>query len=672
MELGDLRGVGKTRLEALRAAGICSLRDLLFFLPVGYKDTTRLTPVKELAPGQSAAVLGSFKGRPRLSRFRGLTSVTAALMDETGHISCVWYNQPWMEKNLAGREQVLLYGRVEERGGKVQMVNPSLEEEPGIAPIYKPLDSIPGKVMRGLMRIALDQVEDTCPETLPNSLRLRYGLCEKNYAIRQAHFPDSREALETARRRLSFEQFLFFQTALGLVRGRREKGISIPSDPEEIGGFWQSLPFAPTFAQMRVLSEIAADLKAELPMARLVQGDVGSGKTAIAFGALYLAARAGFQGALMAPTEILARQHYKSAEAVLKPLGVTFGLLLGGMKAAERREALAAIREGAWQVVIGTHALISQNVEYSRLGLAVTDEQHRFGVGQRTALRQKGMAETEAPAPNVLVLSATPIPRTLALILYGDLDVSVVDELPPGRMPVHTRVVSEEKREAMYGFIKSQAALGRQAYIVCPLVEDSEAMAEVKAAQSHYAELTKGPLCGLKVGLTYGKQPAREKAEVLSAFAAGELQVLVATTVIEVGVNVPSATMMVIEDAQRYGLSQLHQLRGRVGRGADQSWCFLLAEPNERLKTLTQTNDGFEIAKKDLQLRGPGEFFGTRQHGVPVLPGFSMEGDVRLLEETQNCLRELRAKQEYRVEWALVKAQARSDFAHRLQTVSFS
>ncbi len=672
MILSDLRGVGKTRLETLRAAGIISLRDLLFFLPTGYKDTTNITSIGELTPGQTAAVMGSIKGKPRLSRFKGLVSVTASLWDETGHIQCIWYNQPWMEKNLSGREQVLMYGRVEERKGKRQLMNPSLEESPGIIPLYRPLDGLPGKIMRSLMETALTQVEDTCPETLPNTLRLRYGLCEKNYAIRQAHFPDSREALETARRRLSFEQMLLYQTALGLLRNRKEQGVSFPVGLSQLDLFWNSLPFSPTMAQRRVLNEIAADLSASHPMARLVQGDVGSGKTALAFGALYLTVCHGFQGALMAPTEILARQHLKSAKAILTPLGISCGILLGGMKAAERREALGAIREGTWQVVIGTHALISEGVEYRRLGLVVTDEQHRFGVRQRTALARKGTNEMGELPPNVLVMSATPIPRTLALILYGDLDLSVVDELPPGRTPVTTRIVSEDKREAMYGFIKNEVAKGRQAYIVCPLVEESEALADVKAAQTQYAALVSGPLKGLRVGLTYGKQPPREKAEVLDAFAAGDLQVLVATTVIEVGVNVPNATIMVIEDAQRYGLSQLHQLRGRVGRGSEQSWCFLLSEPNERLKTLTATGDGFEIAKKDLQLRGPGEFFGTRQHGAPLLPGLSMDGDVKLLDEMQKCLRELRNQKELKVEWAIVQAQARQDFAHRLKQVSLS
>ena len=404
-------------------------------------------------------------------------------------------------------------------------------------------------------------------------------------------------------------------------------------------------------------------------MGRLVQGDVGCGKTALAFGALWAAAACGFQGALMAPTEILARQHLESARRLLEPLGIRCGLLLGGMRAAQRREALAAIADRSWQVVIGTHALLSEGVHYHRLGLVVTDEQHRFGVKQRSLLQQKG--EGDGASPHVLVMSATPIPRTLALILYGDLDVSVVDELPPGRTPVATRIVPEEKREDLYGFIRREVSAGRQAYIVCPLVEDSESLEEVKSATAQYQALTAGPLAGLRVGLTYGKQPGEEKENTLSAFARGELDVLVSTTVIEVGVNVPNATLMIIENADRYGLSQLHQLRGRVGRGSAASWCFLLAEPNERLRTLTRTNDGFAVAQKDLELRGPGDLFGTRQHGEAVAD-FLLDGDVRLLEETSRCLKELRENPALAEERAQVEAEAESFFRSRIRDVALN
>lgn len=635
--LSELSGLGKIRLQALNAAGIFSLRDLLYFLPSGYRDTTCPTPIAQLVPGQAAAVMGAFKENPRLNRFRGMTTVTATLLDESGSIPCVWYNQPWLQKQLAGTGEVLLYGRMEVKNGRRIFMNPIRETAPGITPVYKALAGLPGKVMREVMAQALQEADACCPETLPNSLRLRYALCEKNFAIRQAHFPLGMEELRMARRRLAFEQALMYLAGISLLSRPREDGIpmGIASDWQE--AFWQALPFAPTGAQRRVLAQAAADMAKSQPMARLVQGDVGCGKTAIAFGALYLAARAGFQGALMAPTEILARQHYESARALLEPLGITCGLLLGGMKVKTRREALEAIHTGAWQVTIGTHALISQGVSYHRLGLVVTDEQHRFGVRQRSALADKGVRP-----PHVLVMSATPIPRTLALILYGDLDVSVVDELPAGRRPVTTRLVPEAKRAGLYEFLRKELAKGRQAYVVCPLVEESEALADLKNAQSQYNELVKGPLKGFSVGLTYGKQPPEEKEQVLAAFARGETQALVATTVIEVGVNVPNATVMIIEDAQRFGLSQLHQLRGRVGRGSQESWCFLLAEPNPRLRTLCQTNDGFVIAQKDLELRGPGEMLGTRQHGLPLMPGVMLDGDVKLLEQAQTCIQALR------------------------------
>jgi len=637
MELSELKGLGKARLNALHAAGVFSLRDLLYMLPIGYRDTTCPIFISELQPGQAAAVCGAFKGSPRLNRFKGMNSVTATLCDESGSVSCVWYNQPWMQKQMDNLGEVILYGRLEIKNGRRFFLNPSRETEPGIQPVYKALPGIPGKTMRDIMLQALEQTDDCCPETLPKGVRMRFSLCEKNFAVRQAHFPDSQESLRIARRRIAFEQALLYQAGVSLLSRRKEDGIPLPLLDEWQEAFWQSLPFSPTKAQKRVLSQTAQDMKKPVPMARLVQGDVGCGKTAIAFAALYLAVRAGYQGAMMAPTEILARQHYQSARELLEPLGVKCGLLLGGMKAKERREALESIAQGKWEVIIGTHALISEGVEYKNLGLVVTDEQHRFGVRQRSAL-----AEKAAKPPHVLVMSATPIPRTLALILYGDLDVSVVDELPAGRKPVTTRLVPESKRDGLYGFLRNELEQGRQAYIVCPLVEESEAMSDLKNAQQQFDELAKGPLKGYRLGLTWGKQPADEKEKVLNDFASGAIQALIATTVIEVGVNVPNASVMIIEDAQRFGLSQLHQLRGRVGRGSQESWCFLLAEPNERLRTLCKTNDGFEIAQKDLDLRGPGEFLGTRQHGMPLMPGVLLDGDVKMLEEVQTCIKELR------------------------------
>ena len=422
------------------------------------------------------------------------------------------------------------------------------------------------------------------------------------------------------------------------------------------GGILEAPGVSPHWRQRRVLEEIAADLEKDTAMSRLVQGDVGSGKTALAFGAMYLAWKSGFQSAMMAPTEILARQHYEAAKRILEPQGMVCRLLTGSTRAKERREILSRLADGSCSAVFGTHALISEGVEYHSPGLVITDEQHRFGVRQRSRLQEKGAGE-DSRVPHVLVMSATPIPRTLALILYGDLDLSLVDEMPPGRKAVKTRLVPPEKREGMYSFLRSQVKAGRQAYVVCPLVEDSENADQLKSAKSVYEELTARELADLRVGLTWGGQKSEEKAAVLESFASGTLDVLVATTVIEVGVNVPNATVMVIENAERYGLSQLHQLRGRVGRGNEESWCFLLSGASGKLRVLCQTNDGFEIAKKDLELRGPGDLMGIRQSGEPQ-NGMIIGGDVKMLDEVSTAVSLLRRDPSLSAERSVIEKEA--------------
>ncbi len=638
MELHEMRGVGPARMASLRAVGIVSLRDLLYTLPVRYEDRTAVTPCAE-ARGGEVMVMGVVENPPRLSRFSGKTRVAATITDASGKLPLVWYNQPWMMQQLPVGQSVMLYGRIGFSRERPVLQNAQRVTEPSIQPVYRAVKGIPAKSFRTMMEAALCEVEDTCPETLPNGLRLRHGLCELNFALRQAHFPSNVDNLKKARRRLAFEQMLMYQAALGLMRHHKEDGMPVPIPADAPDAFWRTMPFPPTGAQKRVLAEIAADLRRPRAMSRLVQGDVGCGKTALAFGAIAMTCQAGFQAAMMAPTEILARQHYESAKAMLTPLGLRCGLLIGSLKAKDKKAAHAACAAGEWDVIVGTHALISEGVQYRNLGLVVTDEQHRFGVRQRSTLQEKGV--DDAKAPHVLVMSATPIPRTLALILYGDLDVSVVDELPPGRTPVKTRVVPDAKRGDMYGFLRTEVSKGRQGYVVCPLVEDSDMLEDVRSAQATFDELTGGVLHGLRVGLTWGNQPADEKAQVLADFTAGDLDVLVSTTVIEVGVNVPNASVMIIENAERFGLSQLHQLRGRVGRGAAESWCFLLANENERLRILSQTNDGFLVAQKDLELRGPGDLMGTRQSGE-MMQDFLLDGDVRLLEEASNCMKRLR------------------------------
>lgn len=671
MELSDIKGIGKTRLAALHAAGICSLRDLLYAVPYKYRDLSRLSTVAQAQAGERVCLELVREGEAKLSRHGKLSRVTCAFSDATGRITACWFNQPWMCENMNRHTRLTLYGQVEAGGGHKRLMNPSVETQRRILPVYRPMEGVPQRVHAAAVQQALEWAEKLCPETLPEELCRRHGLISCAGAIRALHAPRSMEEAGSAQRRFAFEQMLMYQAAIRLVRNVHRQGPEMRFAPDAPDLFWRDMPFAPTGAQRRTLGEIARDMAGERAMARMVQGDVGSGKTAVAMGAMLLCAQAGYQSALMAPTEILARQHYKSMRAFFEAHGFGCGLLVGGMPAKERRAALAKIAAGEWKAVIGTHALISEGVRYQRLGLCITDEQHRFGVAQRTALLNKG-AEGER-APHLLVMSATPIPRSLALVMFGDLDLSIIDELPPGRQPVTTRIVSEEKREAMYGFLRKELEAGRQAYVVCPLVEESENADSLKAAKAHALELQSGALRGLRVGLTYGSQPAAEKAETLEAFAAGALDVLVATTVIEVGVNVPNASMMIIEDADHYGLAQLHQLRGRVGRGVAQSWCFLLAQPNERLRALVRTNDGFEISRVDLEQRGPGELLGTRQHGEALLPGGSAAfGSMQLLYEAAQCAETLQSDPAYRQEWQQVAAQAATLVQRLNERVSIS
>ena len=657
MELSNLRGIGKNRLQALHAAGIFSLRDLLYAVPLKYRDTSACAEIAQALEGERFTFDLVREGEAKLSRYGQRSRVSCTFTDDSGRITACWFNQPWMRENLNKIARIRLHGVVSVHGGKKQLVNPTVEKELGISPVYRPIEGLPHKTHEDIVAQALAWVEQLCPETLPSGVMERHGLCSGAEALRFLHKPISMEEVERGQRRFAFEQMLLYQSAVLGVKEMRRQGYPMIIGDGDTALFWQKMPFQPTSAQRRTLREIAADMAGTSAMVRIVQGDVGCGKTAVALGAMTLCAQAGYQSALMAPTEILARQHYESLRSFCEKQGIHCGLLLGGMTAKERRNALEHIASGEWQIVIGTHALISETVVFARLGLCITDEQHRFGVAQRTALINKGVSDSRAP--HLLVMSATPIPRTLALVMFGDLDISIIDELPPGRKPVTTRIVSEEKRQGMYGFLRNELDAGRQAYIVCPLVEESETTDKLKAAKPYAATLQSTELEKYRVGLTYGAQPAKEKQETLRAFAAGELDVLVATTVIEVGVNVPNASLMIIEDADRYGLAQLHQLRGRVGRGDQQSWCFLMAKANERLRALSRSNDGFEIARTDLELRGPGELLGTRQHGEALLPGGTVAfGSMQLLYEAAECAQQLASSPELVDEWAMVSASA--------------
>ena len=632
--LRDIKGLGEKRLQALESAGIRGLDDFIGFLPIKYNDFTRLKRLSECREGEEAVLRLVLTGKPSQARVNGRTLTRASFCDGADKIHITWFNQPWMYKTLVNAPEQLVFGRIETRRGVRVLSQPKLVTQMAITPVYKTIPGVPAKQLRDLVGIALEQAD--IRETLPQTLIGRFALPGRPEALRQAHFPDSTPQLEQALYRLKFEDMLFFMLNALLSKSTEEAGAVIPKNEKALNAFLGSLPYTLTNAQKKTLKEILSDMASPKAMARLVQGDVGSGKTIVAFCAMFMSALAGFQSALMAPTEILAGQHYQSALQLLEPLGVKCALLTGGTPASEKKRIYGQLASGEIQAVFGTHALISKGVEYSNLGLAITDEQHRFGVRQRTALGLKGKS------PNVLVMSATPIPRTMALIMYGDLDISVIDELPPGRKPVKTRIVPESKRDSMYNFILEEVRRGRQAYIVCPLVEESEET-DAESAIETYRQLAGSPLKNARLALVHGKMKSEEKDKTLAEFADGKVDVLVSTTVIEVGINVPNASVMVVEDAQRFGLAQLHQLRGRVGRGADEAWCFLMSGETQRLKLLTQTNDGFVIAEKDMELRGPGDIFGTRQSGSAFGLNADAIKDTELLYTVHALAKEITA-----------------------------
>ena len=660
MRLAELKGVGKARLEALERAGLERAEQLLWRLPESYTDYDDRCEVASLASGRRCAFLARIKS-VSTARVRGAARVVAKVFDQTGEVACVWFQQPYRARQLEVGAVQLFCGLVTRYRGVAEVVSPRVlpADTHGIEPVYAPIRDIPPKTYAGLVRQVLDAglpLEDD----LPAAIRQRFSLLPQAQALRSIHFPESREALERAMRAFSFRDLLFFALAVRRKRLGPGMGFAMKANLAVVQPFLDSLPYALTGAQERVLRQALSDMESDAPMARLVEGDVGCGKTVIALALLYCAFENGFQGALMAPTEVLAHQHAEEARKLLGPLGVRVALLTGSLRAAQKRETLRAIEAGEADLIVGTHALIMGGVQYRRLGLVVTDEQHRFGVRQRLALEHKG------GAPHVLVMSATPIPRTMALVLYGEMDVSVVDELPPGRKPVATRIVPERKREGLYGFLRATVEAGQQIYVVCPLVEESEAVDAASAERT--ARDLASALPGAKVELLHGRMKGPEKEAILDRFAAGETQVLVSTTVIEVGINVPNATVMVVEDAERFGLAQLHQLRGRVGRGEKASWCFLMADrPTARLRALTETNDGFVIAKKDLELRGPGELLGTRQSGMADERTLALFSDVSLLPEIQALADEVYAAPEEPAHAALLEAARRAMAARGLE-----
>jgi ATP-dependent DNA helicase RecG len=641
-----VKGIGPRRAELLARKGLATIGDALFFVPIRHEDRTRLTPFRDLHAGDVHTCSGVIVGvSPPPPRSRA--PFTAMLRDESGFAVAAFFGARGHLARIFERgRRLVLHGKVKPHRGRLtiqvqdwELVEAGEDERlhtGRLVPIYSTTEGLPQRVLRGLMRSLVDACAAEIGEVLPPRVRAHHQLPALAGALRDAHFPQTEADLAAARRRLAFDDFLFLQLGLAILRARttRARGIALRPPGQLVARLRAALPYALTAAQERVWDEIRRDMAAPFPMHRLLQGDVGSGKTVVAAHAVLTAVEAGYQAAVMAPTEILAEQHFMTFQQLLAPLGVSVVLLTSSLKAREREARRAALASGEVACAVGTHALVQEGVAFRRLGLAVVDEQHRFGVAQRARLRDKG------EHPDLLVMTATPIPRTLALTLYGDLEVSVIDALPPGRRPVTTVARTESRRKAIYEFLRGQVSEGRQVYVVCPLVEESEAV-DLEAATEMAHRLQHEVFPDLTVGLLHGRLGFEEKDAIMRRFKDGEIHVLVSTTVIEVGIDVPNASVMLVEHADRFGLSQLHQLRGRVGRGPWKSYCILLTVPRpgedarRRIDAMVATNDGFRIAEVDLELRGPGEFFGTRQSGLPEFRVADLLRDASILEEAR-------------------------------------
>jgi ATP-dependent DNA helicase RecG len=640
-----IKGVGETRAKAFEKLGIYTLRDLVRNFPRAYDDRTVIKKIADLIDGETVCISATVATMPTLSHIRkGLDIVKLRAVDENSTINITFFNQSYVRDQLTPGESFIFYGKVSGTPGRFEMTNPIFERENSagnvtgkLVPIYHSTAGLYQSAIQKAVRQGLDDCGEILPDALPRRIQAEYKLSQARFAYENIHFPKDYESLDIARTRLIFEEFFVLSCALDIFHKSRTVKLGYGMEKQDLSEFCKYLPFTLTGAQTRAIEDAFNDMSKNVPMSRLIQGDVGSGKTAVAAACCWNAVKNGYQAAFMAPTEILAEQHYATLSSMLEPFGIKTALLTSGLGAKAKREVLGKIKSGDAEVVIGTHALISKDVVYCNLGLVVADEQHRFGVQQRAALTEKG------ESPHVLVMSATPIPRTLALIVYGDLDVSILDELPPGRQKVDTFAVDESMRKRIYAFIRKQVEASHQVFIVCPAVEESEEQPDgLKSVREYTKELSEVIFPDLKVALVHGKMKPKEKNEVMTEFAGGNINILVATTVIEVGVDVPNATLMVVENADRFGLSQLHQLRGRVGRGKDKSYCVLFEgaggeKAKERLGVMCKTNDGFKIAEEDLKLRGPGDFFGSRQHGLPEMHIANFATDVNLLKSAQEA-----------------------------------
>ena len=664
-----LSGIGKKRAELYHKLGIYTMEELVSYFPRSYIDYSTPVPIGEAAINEHSVISAVIKQKLPAARIRpGLTLYKLVAADDTDSVTITYYNNPYAAEKLTIGNEYRFFGRVTGGFMRKEMNSPQYigpDEQCMCRPVYKLTEGLTANMLTQNMLAALRCVGDDHPDPLPADIRQKYELCTEGYALHNIHFPESDHGAELARRRLAFDELLTLCLGMSVLKYRNRQTTAHTMDMFDISEFFRALPFEPTNAQKRVCGEIFADMCGKYPMNRLVQGDVGSGKTAVAAAACWLAVKNGCQAALMAPTEILAVQHAETLSGFLSPLGIKVACLTGSLTPKRKKEIREQLSDGSIDVVAGTHALISESTEFRSLGLVITDEQHRFGVNQRKAFAGKG------DSPHKLVMSATPIPRTLGLIIYGDLDISVLDELPRGRSPVETYAVTGKLRNRALGFVKKQLEEGRQGYIVCPLITDSE-QSEAMAAQSYKDKLENGMFAGYTVGLLHGQMSGAEKDAVMADFKDGRINLLVCTTVVEVGVDVPNATIMMIENADRFGLSQLHQLRGRVGRGKYKSSCILLTdnlndETRERLKIISSTNDGFRISDEDMRLRGMGDFFGERQHGIMQLKIADIAGDRKLLSQTQQAAGELLENDPSLDRYPLLKARIEKLFSQNAE-----
>lgn len=636
-----LKGVGEKRAKILNKLGIFTVGDLLRFYPRDYMDWSKISSIAAAPFDENCCVRAIVNHKPSGAKIRkGMTIYKTVATDGDSLMNITIFNSKYTAESLEAGKEYLFYGKVGGNFYRREMTSPlvaPVETGMRIHPVYHQSAGINSKAIEKLVRQAYNQQKDYFVDCLPQSLRDKLCLMEINKAIYELHFPTNEDTVSEAKRRLIFEELFIFQLGLMKLKGNRKESTPVRVSEDFTGEFVNSLPFTLTGAQSRAVKESIAQMTSNYTMNRLLQGDVGSGKTAVAATLIYTVARNGYQSAFMAPTEILAQQHYKTCLKFFENTDIRVALLTGSVTAAKKREIKAQLKSGEITLIVGTHALIQNDVEFNNLGLVITDEQHRFGVKHRGALSGKGNR------PHTLVMSATPIPRTLALMLYGDLDVSILDELPPGRQPIETYAINTAKRHRAFNYVKKHLDEGRQGYIVCPLVEEGET--DLAAAQEYSENISKGFFSDYPVGLLHGKMKPKDKEDVMSRFVSGEIKLLVSTTVIEVGVDVPNSVIMVIENAERFGLSQLHQLRGRIGRGKHKSTCILITDAqNEaaqrRMKIMTSTTDGFKIADEDLKMRGPGDFFGARQHGLPEMK-IAMLTDTAILNEANRFAREL-------------------------------